>query len=187
MNQTSVPSLEGHRILITGGARGLGEAFVRACVAAGAQVALTDVLHERGEALAAALNQGLAQPVAHYLPMDVSDPLAIEQATATAVERLGGLDGLWVYLDTGVFGTLPGARAMGRAGGRAPAGIPCVPVRHPDTRRGSCVPARCLLQVYMTEHLIECGLYLFKYLRSLQVRTAARAPGPWLPSIGAPR
>lgn len=48
------------------------------------------------------------------------------------------------------------------------------------------MPARCLLQVYMTEHLIECGLYLFKYLRSLQVRTAARAPGPWLPSIGAP-
>ena len=94
MNQTSVPSLEGHRILITGGARGLGEAFVRACVAAGARVALTDVLHERGEALAAALNQGLAQPVAHYLPMDVSDPLAIEQATAAAVERLGGLDGL---------------------------------------------------------------------------------------------
>ena len=94
MNQTSVPSLEGHRILITGGARGLGEAFARACVAAGARVALTDVLHERGEALAAALNQGRAQPVAHYLPMDVSDPQAIEQATAAAAERLCGLDGL---------------------------------------------------------------------------------------------
>lgn len=94
MNQTSVPSLEGHRILITGGARGLGEAFARACVAAGARVALTDVLHERGEALAATLNEGLAQPVAHYVPMDVSDPQAIEQATAAAAERLGGLDGL---------------------------------------------------------------------------------------------
>jgi len=94
MNQTSVPSLEGHRILITGGARGLGEAFARACVAAGARVALTDVLHERGEALAATLNQGQAQPVAHYLPMDVSDPQAIAQATAAAAERLGGLDGM---------------------------------------------------------------------------------------------
>jgi NAD(P)-dependent dehydrogenase (short-subunit alcohol dehydrogenase family) len=94
MNQTSAPSLEGHRILITGGARGLGEAFARACVAAGARVALTDVLHERGEALAATLNQGQAQPVAHYLPMDVSDPQAIAQATAAAAERLGGLDGL---------------------------------------------------------------------------------------------
>lgn len=94
MNQTSVPSLVGHRILITGGARGLGEAFVRACVAAGARVALTDVLHERGQALAAALNQGLAQPVAHYLPMDVSDQGAVEQAMAAAVEWLGGLDGL---------------------------------------------------------------------------------------------
>lgn len=94
MNQTSVPSLEGHRILITGGARGLGEAFVLACVGAGARVVLCDVLHERGEALAATLNQGRDQPVAHYLPMDVSDPAAIEQAMAAAVERLGGLDGL---------------------------------------------------------------------------------------------
>ena len=48
-------SLAGARILVTGGARGLGEAFVRACVDAGARVAFGDLLHERGEALARAL------------------------------------------------------------------------------------------------------------------------------------
>ena len=42
-------SLQGARVLVTGGARGLGEAFVRALCAAGARVAISDVLHERGQ------------------------------------------------------------------------------------------------------------------------------------------
>ncbi len=33
-------------------------------------------------------------------------------------------------------------------------------------------------QVHMTDHLIECGLYLFKYLRSLQVRQAGSRAEP---------
>lgn len=91
---TSSPiSLAGRRVLITGAARGLGEAFARACVAAGARVALSDVLHERGEALARALNE--QQPeAARYFPMDLSDPDSIRAATAQAGEWLGGLDGL---------------------------------------------------------------------------------------------
>jgi NAD(P)-dependent dehydrogenase (short-subunit alcohol dehydrogenase family) len=64
--------LSGRRVLVTGGARGLGEAFVRTLVAAGAHVVLSDVLHERGAALAAELGTA-----AHYLPMDLSDPAAI--------------------------------------------------------------------------------------------------------------
>ena len=39
--------LDGRRILVTGGARGLGESFVRALVAAGAKVAIGDVLHDQ--------------------------------------------------------------------------------------------------------------------------------------------
>jgi NAD(P)-dependent dehydrogenase (short-subunit alcohol dehydrogenase family) len=89
----SGPVLGGRRILVTGGARGLGEAFARACVAQGARVALTDILHERGEQVAAELAQ--AQPgAAFYLPMDLASPESIAQATALAAERLGGLDGL---------------------------------------------------------------------------------------------
>jgi NAD(P)-dependent dehydrogenase (short-subunit alcohol dehydrogenase family) len=40
--------LQGRKVLVTGAARGLGESFARALVAAGAQVTLADVLHERG-------------------------------------------------------------------------------------------------------------------------------------------
>jgi len=76
-------------VLVTGGARGLGEAFVRALVGAGAKVVLSDILHERGQALAAEL--GLA---AHYLPMDLSDPTSISAGVAAAALHLGGLDGV---------------------------------------------------------------------------------------------
>jgi NAD(P)-dependent dehydrogenase (short-subunit alcohol dehydrogenase family) len=79
--------MSGHRVLVTGGARGLGEAFVRALVAEGARVAFGDVLHERGETLAAAIG-------AHYIPMDMADPLAIDAGIAAAITALGGLDGL---------------------------------------------------------------------------------------------
>ena len=85
--------LDGRRVLVTGGARGLGEAFVRACLAAGARVAFGDVLHARGRALAEEL--GRTHPgAAHYVEMDLSDPAAVQAATAAAAERLGGLDGL---------------------------------------------------------------------------------------------
>ena len=65
-------NLAGRRVLVTGGARGLGESFARALLAAGARVVISDVLHERGAALAAELGPDL-----HYLPMDLSDPAAI--------------------------------------------------------------------------------------------------------------
>ena len=94
MTDISNAQLAGRRVLVTGAARGLGECFARACVAAGARVVLTDVLHERGQALAASLNAGCASPAACYLPQDLSDPAAITRATGEAVQWLGGLDGL---------------------------------------------------------------------------------------------
>ncbi|NBT56732.1 MAG: SDR family NAD(P)-dependent oxidoreductase, partial [Betaproteobacteria bacterium] len=51
--------LAGRRVLVTGGARGLGEAFARALLAAGARVVISDVLHDRGAALAAELGPDL--------------------------------------------------------------------------------------------------------------------------------
>ncbi len=86
-------SLKGARILVTGGARGLGEAFVRACLDAGARVAFGDVLHERGEQLARELCAARADS-ARYLPMDLSDPASITSATEQAAQWLGGIDGL---------------------------------------------------------------------------------------------
>lgn len=93
MNHACLPQLQGRRLLITGAARGLGEAFARACVLAGARVVLTDVLDERGQALARALCEQVPG-AAHYIPMDMADPAAIEVSTAEAVGWLGGLDGL---------------------------------------------------------------------------------------------
>lgn len=86
-------SLRGARILVTGGARGLGEAFVRACIEAGARVAFGDVLHERGEQMARELCAARADS-ARYLPMDLSDPASITRATEQAAQWLGGIDGL---------------------------------------------------------------------------------------------
>jgi NAD(P)-dependent dehydrogenase (short-subunit alcohol dehydrogenase family) len=88
---TNLPeiNLTGRKVLVTGGARGLGEAFARALVAAGASVAISDVLHARGEALAGELG-----PRAFYVPMDLSDAVAIQSGVAAAAHHLGGLDGL---------------------------------------------------------------------------------------------
>ena len=81
--------LQGRRVLVTGAARGLGESFARALIAAGATVALSDVLHERGQALADELGDH-----AHYVPMDLMDAQAIRQGVAAAARVMGGLDGL---------------------------------------------------------------------------------------------
>lgn len=79
--------LHGRRVLVTGSARGLGESFVRALVTAGARVVVSDVLHERGQALAAELGQ-------HYVPLDLLAPQSIAAGVDQAAHHLGGLDGL---------------------------------------------------------------------------------------------
>ncbi len=81
--------LDGRRVLVTGAARGLGESFARALVVAGARVAISDVLHERGQALAAELG-----PQACYVPLDLLDPSGIREGVAQAAQAMGGLDGL---------------------------------------------------------------------------------------------
>ena len=82
-------NLTGRRVLVTGGARGLGEAFVRALVDAGAKVVLSDVLNERGAALAKELGNAT-----HYLPMDLSDAVSVTAGVNAAALHLGGLDGV---------------------------------------------------------------------------------------------
>jgi NAD(P)-dependent dehydrogenase (short-subunit alcohol dehydrogenase family) len=81
--------LNDRKILVTGGARGLGEAFSRAIIDAGGKVAITDVLHDRGQALAAELG-----PNAGYFALDVANRASIDDGMNHAVSWLGGLDGL---------------------------------------------------------------------------------------------
>lgn len=96
--------LAGRRVLVTGGARGLGEAFARALLTAGARVVISDVLHERGAALARELGSHV-----HYVPMDLADASAIEAGVNAAAQHLGGLDGL---INNGAI-TNSGGKAMG--------------------------------------------------------------------------
>ena len=81
--------LHGRRVLVTGSARGLGEAFARALVSAGARVVVSDVLHERGQALAQSLGER-----ASYVPMDLSDAESIRSGVDSAAAAMGGMDGL---------------------------------------------------------------------------------------------
>ncbi|RQR64697.1 SDR family NAD(P)-dependent oxidoreductase [Burkholderia sp. Bp9125] len=90
--RASVVSLAGRRVLVTGGARGLGAAFVKALVAAGAHVAFGDVLADDGRALAAQLAaQGHA---AHFFALDLADPASVHAFVAQGAAALGGVDGL---------------------------------------------------------------------------------------------
>jgi NAD(P)-dependent dehydrogenase (short-subunit alcohol dehydrogenase family) len=86
-------NLQGRKVLVTGGARGLGESFARALVAAGAQVCISDVLHERGQALAHALAKEPGA-VCHYVPMDLGEAASIQSGMAAAARAMGGIDGL---------------------------------------------------------------------------------------------
>lgn len=85
-------SLEGKRLVITGGARGLGRAFVETAVEAGAHVVIADILEERGREVADAL--GTLGADVHFQALDLAIPDSIEALAAMATARLGGIDGL---------------------------------------------------------------------------------------------
>src|SRR5689334_11052920 len=78
--------LAGKTAIITGGARGQGEAEVRRFVAEGANVVVGDLLDEQGEKLAAELGDAVT-----YLHMDVSKE-ADWSAAVAAAERYGPLN-----------------------------------------------------------------------------------------------
>jgi meso-butanediol dehydrogenase/(S,S)-butanediol dehydrogenase/diacetyl reductase len=77
---------EGHGVLITGAARGIGEATARRLASEGARVLVTDVDAER------AAKTGGSIPGADSLGCDVGDRTAVEAALAYAVERFSTLD-----------------------------------------------------------------------------------------------
>ncbi|MGF0239109.1 SDR family oxidoreductase [Rhodococcus sp. IEGM1300] len=84
--------LEGRRVLVTGGARGLGYAFARAIGRAGAHVVIADILAERVQHSAAELvAEGLS---VHGVAVDLAQPDSIEACIADTTRLLGGLDGL---------------------------------------------------------------------------------------------
>lgn len=91
MENEVIMELQSKRIIVTGSARGMGAATVRAYVRAGADVIGMDVSDSAGTAVSAEANaQGPG--TAGYLHVDVSDRQSVELVFAEAAERLGGLD-----------------------------------------------------------------------------------------------
>jgi NAD(P)-dependent dehydrogenase (short-subunit alcohol dehydrogenase family) len=92
MMTTLTRLLEGRRVLVTGGARGLGYAFAQAIGRAGAQVVIADILAERVQQSAAEL---VAEGLSVYgVTLDLAQPDSIEACIAETSRLLGGLDGL---------------------------------------------------------------------------------------------
>jgi 3alpha(or 20beta)-hydroxysteroid dehydrogenase len=77
---------DGQSVLITGGARGMGEAHVRGFVAEGARVVIADVLDEEGAALADQLGDSTM-----YVHLDVSDEAQWRTVVQHAEEAFGPL------------------------------------------------------------------------------------------------
>jgi NAD(P)-dependent dehydrogenase (short-subunit alcohol dehydrogenase family) len=84
------------RAVVTGAARGLGEAVAARLAAGGASVALIDISPEvtaAAERIAAGLAPGAAGRTTAIVA-DVADEAACEAAVGDAAERLGGIDAL---------------------------------------------------------------------------------------------
>jgi 3alpha(or 20beta)-hydroxysteroid dehydrogenase len=84
---TAMGLLEGKVVLVTGGARGQGEAEGRRAVAEGATVVVADVLDELGERAAGEMG-------ADYAHLDVTSVANWDAVVADVVARHGHLDGL---------------------------------------------------------------------------------------------
>lgn len=85
--------LKGKRIIVTGSARGMGSATVRAYVKAGADVIGMDITDDTGAAVSAEAN-AMGPGTAGYIHVDIADRASVEAAFAAAVDKLGGLDAL---------------------------------------------------------------------------------------------
>jgi D-xylose 1-dehydrogenase len=87
MSFTCYDSLKGRTVVITGGASGIGAAFVRAFVENGARVAFLDLQEKAGTALADTLGRAAERPL--FVPCDLTDIAALRSALDTVRAALG--------------------------------------------------------------------------------------------------
>lgn len=87
-------------VIVTGGAKGVGEAAVKAFSAEGASVVIADVDDAAGEALARSL------PRATFVHTDVTKIADAERVVDTAVATYGGLDALFSNAGIQTYGLI---------------------------------------------------------------------------------
>ncbi|WP_100641205.1 SDR family NAD(P)-dependent oxidoreductase [Alteromonas facilis] len=83
-------SLSGKRIVVTGGASGIGEGAAALMAQLGATVVVSDINVKDGEALVKSIND--AGHSAFFHQTDVSDSKAVAELIAFSVEKMGGID-----------------------------------------------------------------------------------------------
>lgn len=93
-------TLEGKTAIITGAARGQGEAEARLFAELGGRVLMADVLDEPGGRVAEEIGEA-----ARYVHLDVTDENGWEKAVGAAVDTFGGVDVL--INNAGVFRSMP--------------------------------------------------------------------------------
>ena len=96
-------SIEGHVVLMTGAARGMGAEHVRGLVGHGAKVVATDVLDDEGRALADELGDAVV-----YTRLDVTDEQQWRDAVAFAESTFGPVQHLVNNAGIVMFGSIEG-------------------------------------------------------------------------------
>jgi len=96
--------LSGRKVIITGGAAGIGLSTARALVREGAAVALLDLDDNAAQASARALASEGAK--AFGIGCDVTDAGGVERAVAAAREAIGPIDGLFNNAGIAGFGSV---------------------------------------------------------------------------------
>lgn len=86
--------IKGKRVILTGGASGIGASAVQGLAAAGVRLVVLDIADEAGQAHVAAANDAAGADTASYIHCDVADRTMVDKAFDEAVRVLGGLDTL---------------------------------------------------------------------------------------------
>ena len=94
MSFTEYQSLADRVVVITGGASGIGETFVRAFAANSARVAFLDLQEEAGAALAASLRDS-ARHAPLFVACDLTDVAALRAALERSARASSGLPRSW--------------------------------------------------------------------------------------------
>jgi len=90
VNAAVYPSLAGRRVIVSGGASGIGEGIVEAFVRQGSAVAFVDVLEAEGNAVVARLADSPIAPL--FVRCDITDCADYAAQIASLIGRLDGCD-----------------------------------------------------------------------------------------------